>query len=148
MAKTASILGKGKQTGRKKGVLYPMNDIGTERSRAKKRATDIQSVKNQKKSKMFKETDPLALYFKQISKYPLLTVQEEQLIGEKIVVLRQQIGELALEYKDREGDGEYEKKTFLSGEFPALIQEPDDQLQSAFGSFHCQKLPAPGFVPA
>jgi RNA polymerase primary sigma factor len=114
MAKAASILGKGKQTGRKKGVLYPMNDIGTERSRAKKRAADVQSVKNQKKSKMFKETDPLALYFKQISKYPLLTVQEEQFIGEKIVVLRRQIGELALEYKDREGEGEYEKqRSFL-----------------------------------
>ena len=42
----------------------------------------------------FRDTDPLALYFKQISKYPLLTVQEEQLIGEKIVQLRQQIGGL------------------------------------------------------
>jgi RNA polymerase primary sigma factor len=109
MARTA-LLGKGKQTGRKKGVLYPVNDIGTERSRAKKRASDLQSVKTQKKSKMFKETDPLALYFKQISKYPLLTVQEEQLIGEKIVVLRQQLQDLAQKYKDMEEGGEYEKK--------------------------------------
>ena len=49
------------------------------------------AVKNGKKTRTIKETDPLALYFKQISKYPLLTVQEEQSIGEKIVQLRQQI---------------------------------------------------------
>ena len=47
--------------------------------------------KNTKKNKIIKETDPLALYFKQISKFPLLTVQEEQSIGEKIVHIRQQI---------------------------------------------------------
>ena len=57
-----------------------------------KRKTPRSSVvRNSKKSKAFKESDPLALYFKQISKYPLLTVQEEQAIGEKIVHLRDQI---------------------------------------------------------
>ena len=30
------------------------------------------------------ETDPLALYLKQISRFPLLTVAQEQDIGEKI----------------------------------------------------------------
>lgn len=47
-----------------------------------------------KKSKSAKETDPLAFYFKEISKFPLLTVQEEQMIGEKIVNIRTQIREL------------------------------------------------------
>ncbi|MDR2364198.1 MAG: sigma-70 family RNA polymerase sigma factor [Spirochaetaceae bacterium] len=47
--------------------------------------------KNSKKAKAAKETDPLALYFKQISKFPLLTVQEEQNIGEKIVKLRDEL---------------------------------------------------------
>jgi RNA polymerase primary sigma factor len=47
-----------------------------------------------KKSKPARETDPLALYFKQISKFPLLKVQEEQAIGEKIVNIRLQIREL------------------------------------------------------
>jgi RNA polymerase primary sigma factor len=104
------MLGKGKQTGRKKGVLYPMSDVGAERSRAKKRTTDLSSVKNPKRSKNTKETDPLALYFKQISKFPLLTVQEEQLIGQKIVVTRQEIQKLALLYEGREQDGEYQKE--------------------------------------
>ena len=46
------------------------------------------------KAKTLKEADPLGLYFKQISKYPLLTVQEEQTIGEGIVRLRRQIADL------------------------------------------------------
>ncbi|MDR0443551.1 MAG: sigma-70 family RNA polymerase sigma factor [Treponema sp.] len=46
------------------------------------------SLKNPKKVKILKESDPLALYFRQISRFPLLTVQEEQSIGEKIVSLR------------------------------------------------------------
>ncbi|MCL2006656.1 MAG: sigma-70 family RNA polymerase sigma factor [Treponema sp.] len=50
--------------------------------------------RSNKKIKAIKETDPLALYFKQISKFPLLTVQEEQSIGEKIIQLRQQIKNL------------------------------------------------------
>ena len=59
-----------------------------------KKSQKRRAVRNSKKTRAFKETDPLALYFKQISKYPLLTVQEEQLIGEKIVQLRRQINEL------------------------------------------------------
>ena len=52
------------------------------------------------KSKVFRDTDPLAFYFKQISKYPLLTVQEEQAIGEMIIQLRQQILDLEAGYKN------------------------------------------------
>jgi len=50
--------------------------------------------KKAKRSKAAKETDPLAFYFKQISKFPLLTVQEEQSIGEKITNLRTKMAEL------------------------------------------------------
>ena len=67
--------------------------------RMKKRAP-----KNSKKAKNAKETDPLALYFKQISKFPLLTVQEEQSIGEKIVEIRRQIKNLQANYARRETD--------------------------------------------
>ena len=49
------------------------------------------SSKKSKKIKILKEVDPLALYFKQISKFPLLTVQEEQLIGERIIEIRTEI---------------------------------------------------------
>lgn len=40
------------------------------------------------------DTDPLALYLKQISQYPLLTIEEEQQIGERIQMLRKELGEL------------------------------------------------------
>ena len=58
--------------------------------------------KNAKKTTVTKETDPLALYFKQIAKYPLLTVQEEQSIGEKIISLRKQIKFLETSTEDGE----------------------------------------------
>jgi RNA polymerase primary sigma factor len=54
----------------------------------------LKNTKSTKKSKIIKETDPLALYFKQISKYSLLSVQDEQELGEKIVKLRKEIREL------------------------------------------------------
>ncbi|TVR32903.1 MAG: sigma-70 family RNA polymerase sigma factor [Spirochaetaceae bacterium] len=37
------------------------------------------------------ESDPLAFYLKQIAKYPLLTIEEEQRIGEQLQKLRRQI---------------------------------------------------------
>jgi len=57
----------------------------------------IQSRKGQRssrKSRNFRESDPLAYYFRQISRFPLLTIQEEQSIGEKIIKVRQQIKEI------------------------------------------------------
>jgi len=57
--------------------------------------------KDAHKAKTLKETDPLGLYFKQISKYPLLTVQDEQLIGEEIVRLRRQITDLEASYENK-----------------------------------------------
>jgi RNA polymerase primary sigma factor len=96
--------------GRKKGASKQMDEPGTEKGRIKKKISDIHSVKNAKKIKPPKETDPLALYFKQISKFPLLTVQEEQIIGEKIVAYRKHLRELEVEYKDREHDEAYQRE--------------------------------------
>ncbi|MDR1858029.1 MAG: sigma-70 family RNA polymerase sigma factor [Treponema sp.] len=59
------------------------------------------SPKSAKRSKIVKEADPLALYFRQISKFPLLTVQEEQSIGEKIVSLRSKLKDLEAERQDK-----------------------------------------------
>ncbi|MDR1507393.1 MAG: sigma-70 family RNA polymerase sigma factor [Treponema sp.] len=56
----------------------------------------------ERRSRQPKETDPLALYFKQISKYPLLTAREEQSIGQSIVFEKQKIKNLEEEFKDRE----------------------------------------------
>jgi RNA polymerase primary sigma factor len=41
-----------------------------------------------------KASDPLALYLKQISEFPLLTIQEEQTIGEKMVSLHSRLNDL------------------------------------------------------
>ena len=60
------------------------------------------SAKGPKRTKSVKEFDPLALYFKQISKFPLLTVQEEQGIGEKIVGLRAKLKALEKERETKQ----------------------------------------------
>jgi RNA polymerase primary sigma factor len=78
--------------------------------RMRKRTKNSSATKNVKRSKIVKESDPLALYFKQISKFPLLTVQEEQGIGEKIISLRSKLTDLEAERKDKtEADYEHEK---------------------------------------
>jgi RNA polymerase primary sigma factor len=70
--------------------------------------------KSQKRSKISKEPDPLALYFKQISKFPLLTIQEEQSIGEKIISLRSKLKDHEAECETRT-EADYEReKTALS----------------------------------
>jgi RNA polymerase primary sigma factor len=72
-----------------------------------KRMTNPGLQKASKKSKSTRETDPLALYFKQISKFPLLTVQEEQTIGKEIVTIRTKIMELEAAYAEKEKDAPY-----------------------------------------
>ncbi len=69
--------------------------------------------KAHKKVKAQKESDPLALYFRQISRFPLLTLQEEQIIGEKIISLRAKLKQL-------ESDKNKNKNTDYSKEKTAL----------------------------
>jgi len=69
--------------------------------------------KTHKKVKAQKESDPLALYFRQISRFPLLTLQEEQIIGEKIISLRAKLKQL-------ESDKNKNKNTDYSKEKTAL----------------------------
>ena len=64
----------------------------------------------EKRSKIPKENDPLVLYFKEISRYPLLTSQDEKSIGEKIVFYRKQLQELEEAYQGKEGEPEYRKQ--------------------------------------
>jgi len=66
--------------------------------------------KTHKRTKAQKESDPLALYFRQISRFPLLTLQEEQNIGEKIISLRAKLKELESEKKkDKDADNVSDK---------------------------------------
>ena len=72
--------------------------------RKKKFKAQIPSSK--KKTRHAKDTDPLALYLKQISRYPLLTADEELKIGERIVHARG----LVQEFDRGEGPGGDEKE--------------------------------------
>ena len=94
---------------KKEVMLYPMSDSGAEKTHSKKRPQSSRASKSLRKSRLSKETDPLALYFKQISKFPLLTVDEEQTIGERIVVLRQKLRELEERNRGREDEGAGER---------------------------------------
>jgi RNA polymerase primary sigma factor len=67
--------------------------------RKKKTKTTTIPASRRKKQKHSKETDPLALYLKQISRFPLLTGAEELKIGEKIQRDRQCIVELQTLYE-------------------------------------------------
>jgi RNA polymerase primary sigma factor len=87
-----------------------LGSANLEQGGIKKMSKSTVPLKNSKKTKPSKESDPLALYFKQISKFPLLTVQEEQNIGEKIVSLRGKINDLELEHKTNKVTGDYQKE--------------------------------------
>ena len=74
------------------------------KSRVRKEGS-VAVQKPAKKSKQMKETDPLAVYLKQISRFLLLTVQDEQQLGEKIVTTRKTLKELdsvGVEARDEE----------------------------------------------
>jgi RNA polymerase primary sigma factor len=85
--------------------------------------------KNHKRIKSQKESDPLALYFRQISRFPLLTLQEEQNIGEKIISLRKKIKELDAEKKknNEEESAVSSEKTALEG---ALLHYKNTMINS------------------
>jgi RNA polymerase primary sigma factor len=113
-----------KKTG--KGVLLlHMGESGPEHSadrrrrgslpEGKRRTGSAEKDKKSKNTRAVKETDPLALYFKQISRFPLLTVQEEQNIGEKIVSVRRKIQEFEAEHADKKESASYVKEKSAMG---------------------------------
>jgi len=53
------------------------------------------------KNRRLGDTDPLALYLKQISRYPLLTVEDEQSIGENIKKYRTELTVVEKKYRDK-----------------------------------------------
>ncbi|MCL2270316.1 MAG: sigma-70 family RNA polymerase sigma factor [Treponema sp.] len=85
----------------------------TELKRLRKHPKSSSTAKNSKRSKIVKESDPLALYFRQISKFPLLTIQEEQSIGEKIISLRSKLKDLEKEQNDKKEADYVREKTAL-----------------------------------
>ncbi len=73
-----SVPSSGGRSAKKASVKRPV----ASRSRARAKA---------KASKAPRETDPLALYLKQISRFSLLTVEDEQALGAQIVNLREEL---------------------------------------------------------
>jgi RNA polymerase primary sigma factor len=68
----------------------------------KKKARVPATIIKKKKPKHAKETDPLALYLKQISRYVLLTAEEELQIGEKIQKLHALVNDSSLDEASRD----------------------------------------------
>ena len=84
-----------------------------EMKRVRKQTKNPSAAKNTKRTKVVKESDPLALYFRQISQFPLLTIQEEQSIGEKIVSLRSKLKDLEAEHNTKAEDDYTREKAAL-----------------------------------
>ena len=61
-------------------------------------------IRGQKKNHPLKDADPLALYLKQISRYPLLGLEDEQEIGQKIQHAKLSIVSLKEAYAERPAD--------------------------------------------
>jgi len=60
-------------------------------AKSKKKVRSHFSSAKKKKAKHPRDTDPLAVYLKQISRYPLLTADEEIRIGERIQLAREEL---------------------------------------------------------
>jgi RNA polymerase primary sigma factor len=89
-------------------------EVGFDRiDRAEKTGKRLRKHSDKKKIKTLKESDPLALYFRQISRFPLLTIQEEQCIGEKIVSLRSKLKAIESDKKKNKDIDYTEEKTAL-----------------------------------
>jgi RNA polymerase primary sigma factor len=102
--KSLSLAGDSAKRGRESSLpLY------SGRERIKKRIKESEAARK-KRPRMPEESDPLALYFKQISRYPLLTAQDEQSIGKQIIQYRERIKELEYGWQGRETEEEYRGK--------------------------------------
>ena len=97
-------------------------EAGIEKVGKRKKVPD----RAQKKIKPQKESDPLALYFRQISRFPLLTLQEEQNIGEKIISLRTKINGL----EDDNTQDQHDKSTEKTALDSALLHYKNKMINS------------------
>lgn len=68
------------------------------------KAAPMDQRKSSKKVRPPKDADPLALYLKQISRYPLLNINDEQEIGQKIQKAKVSLVSLKEAYADRPAD--------------------------------------------
>lgn len=86
------------------------------------------SKRAQKKVRPQKDTDPLALYLKQISRYPLLTLEDEQDIGQKIQHIKLSLVSLKEAYCDRMADAAYVNE---SAKLESILRELKNRMITA-----------------
>ena len=81
-----------------------------EKTRPKK-LVPMEPAKGAKKVRPPKDADPLALYLKQISRYPLLGIADEQEIGQKLQNIKLEIVSMKEAYADRPADPVFIKES-------------------------------------
>ncbi|HPX47211.1 MAG TPA: sigma-70 family RNA polymerase sigma factor, partial [Treponemataceae bacterium] len=87
------------RTEKDKGTGKTVSSMGSKRT-----LSSAESRRNAKKARPQKDTDPLALYLKQISRYSLLGIEDEQEIGQKIQHIKLSVVSLKEAYADRPAD--------------------------------------------
>ncbi|HOC29408.1 MAG TPA: sigma-70 family RNA polymerase sigma factor [Treponemataceae bacterium] len=87
------------RTEKDKGTGKTVSSTGSKRT-----LSSAESRRNAKKARPQKDTDPLALYLKQISRYSLLGIEDEQEIGQKIQHIKLSVVSLKEAYADRPAD--------------------------------------------
>lgn len=92
--------------------------MGTKLGKTEKRSTHsekttdmVDNRKSLKKPRPGKDADPLALYLKQISRYPLLTIDDEQEIGQKIQNIKLAIVALKESFEAKPADPAFLKES-------------------------------------
>ena len=73
-----------------------------EKKRSRRASIEAARKRAAKKTRVSKDADPLALYLKQISKYPLLTIDDEQDIGKRIQHIKLSVVSLKEAYAERQ----------------------------------------------
>lgn len=92
--------------------------MGTKIGKTEKRSSHpvkttemVDNRKSLKKTRPGKDADPLALYLKQISRYPLLTLEDEQEIGQKIQNIKLTLVALKESYESTPADPAFLKES-------------------------------------
>jgi len=84
----------------KTNMVLRVSEPQMSRETSFKKMPRVSSPKQLKKAKLAKETEPLSLYFSQISKFPLLSINEEKEISKKIIGLKKQLRTLEKKHSD------------------------------------------------
>lgn len=109
--------------------------MGTKLGKSDKKTTHpekttemVDNRKSLKKARPGKDADPLALYLKQISRYPLLTLEDEQEIGQKIQNIKLTLVALKESYDLSPADPAYLQE---SGKLDLMLKDLKNRMITA-----------------